>query len=82
MPKFRKKPIVVDAEQWLGPQSWPMRGVYRDPVLRDFFVITAQNKEVTLTDGDWVILEKDQPGDKIRSYPCAADVFAETYDPE
>jgi hypothetical protein len=80
--RYRKKPIIVDAEQWLGPQSCPMRGVYVSTEGVSYFCVTAQRESVPINWGDWIILEaKQDGGHTVLAYPCAPDVFAATYEP-
>lgn len=80
MPKFRKKPIVVEAEQFklselplpfspepvccLGPNGW--------------FVTTIHGQDTPIEDGDWIILEE---GGHWEAYPCKPDIFEMTYEP-
>ncbi len=87
MAKFRKKPIVVEAEQW-----WPgrqIRGVYygveyttedldgERMVMDEPYVITIHGSRHQLKSGDWVITEPDG----IHHYPCKPDIFEVTYEP-
>ncbi len=90
MPKFCKKPVVVDAEQWFPGK--PVVGVYQDaPLPREthefmgtnpakeeprFFVTTAHGQRAFLAPGDWVITELD--GEHY--YPCKPDIFAAIYE--
>ncbi len=79
MSKYRKKPIVVEAEQFVvGSASLPhaARGVC---CLDDgrWYVRTAHGEDATIVDGDWIILEPDRRG----AYPCKPDIFAEIYEP-
>ncbi len=66
--KFRKKPVVIDAEQFdVARFPWPI-GVMRDPRSPTGFSIgtlenTASGHEVT--PGDWIITGTD--GER---YPC------------
>lgn len=78
--KYRKKPVVVEAEQF-DPQRhadrWPV-GVIVDPRSPTGYSMgtlenVAQGHEVT--PGDWIIT-----GVKGERYPCKPDVFAATYD--
>lgn len=88
MPKFRKRPVVVEAEQYLGPQQRPVvRGVclggkecvhgWRRSMVRPH-VTTAQGQHVAVNPGDWIIKE---PEGQSGYYPCKPDVFAATYEP-
>lgn len=83
MSKFRKKSLVIEAEQFdekdcLSPNGgrWP-KGVLRDPgENQPFYVITIHGQRAFLADGDWILPEPD--GDHF--YPCKPDVFAERYE--
>ena len=78
MPQFRKKPVVINAEQFLPDLNrWP-DGVEADGRSPTGFSIgtlenTAQGHEVT--PGDWIII-----GTKGEKYPCKADIFNEIYE--
>lgn len=71
--QYRKKPIVVDAEQFFGI---PIHGVMWDSSHKPY-VVTKQRQHVYISDGEWVIREADGSG----FYPCAAETFANTYEP-
>ncbi len=80
MKKYRKKPVVVEAMQWLGlrpdgPTPMPP-GVYREPSGGRFYVTTMHLQRVYLEPGDWIIREPD--GEHY--YPCKAEVFAASYE--
>lgn len=93
--KYRKKPVVIDAEQFYPHREpWP-EGVEEKP---GGYCTTAD-------DGDWCVIHKIrhrksawkietlegpyavQPGDWIitgvkgERYPCKPDIFEMTYDP-
>ena len=78
MAKYRKKPTVVDAEQWFvssNPETWhpavtwlEERGCYA--------VKTIHGEYASLTDGDWIITEPDG----VHAYPCKPDIFSATYE--
>lgn len=74
MAQYRKKPIVVEASQFKGE---PMEGVEWDSIGTRPYVITKQGQRVSIQSGEWVIREADGSG----YYPCAADTFANTYEP-
>jgi len=80
MPKYRKKPIVVEAEQWfLGSRTlspFLKRLLKRGSISGGPYVITIHARRAYLDDGDWVIAE-DREG---YAYPCKPDKFAKTYD--
>lgn len=75
--KFRKNPIVIDAEQYREGQPLP-RGVCMSPTCqggKPHVHTMHNNQHVLLKDGDWVIPEPDG----VHFYPCDAEVFAKTY---
>ena len=67
--KYRKKPIVVEAVQYLDPF------IEYTPCLA--YVITAHGQRVYLVYGDWIVTEPDGRG----HYPVKPDIFAATYEP-
>lgn len=70
MPIFRKKPVVITAEQ-------PVTGVhYGDS--GQAYVTTIHAQRVYLAPGDWVLEEPVAVG---LYYTCKADIFAATYEP-
>lgn len=78
MPKFRKKPVVIEAEQfWPEKTPWP-EGVIRDRwprVTTSWRIETLEGSHV-VTPGDWIIT-----GVKGERYPCKPDIFEASYDP-
>lgn len=77
--KFRKKPVIVEAEQYFADKS-PL------PFAREsacnfggdnWYVITAHTQETIIVDGDWIIREPDGRG----FYPCKPDIFQANYEP-
>lgn len=79
MAKYRKKPVVIDAEQFFPDNKpWPV-GVTTDPNSPTGYSIgtlenVAQGHEVTA--GDWIIT-----GTQGERYPCKADIFRTIYEP-
>jgi hypothetical protein len=90
--RWRKKPVVVEAVQWTGDN---LDAVYELTGCENFDVLNGQDRancddpEATATvfdklhstwvlvfDGQWII-----KGVKSEFYPCADDVFRETYEP-
>lgn len=79
MPKFRKKPVIIDAIQFTGNNH---KEVYE----------FANNSEHIMGDRDQLIIEtlegahRANPGDYIirgvagEYYPCKPDIFAQTYE--
>lgn len=85
MPKFRKKPVVVEAEQWHGPRddgpTPTPAGVYFDPEF-GFHVVTIHKQRTKIDPGDWIILESQQPTLGLTyAYPCKPDIFAAGHEP-
>lgn len=81
MPQFRKKPVVVEAEQFAGMHSVPaIHRLTQVPVCTynhpagTLSVYTLEGV-MTASPGDWIIR-----GVKGELYPCKPDVFAATYE--
>ena len=76
--KYRKKPIVVEAEQWFPGQNTPgVQEQWLKGLPTRYYVVTAHGQRVYLKPGDWVIAELD--GEHY--YACRPEIFAATYDP-
>lgn len=67
--KFRKKPIIIDAEQWFPGKK--MECIQGNPP----FIETLEGR-LDVKPGDWIIT-----GVKGEHYPCKPDIFEMTYDP-
>jgi len=85
MPKFRKKPVEIDAWQWnptmqhdFMPCNWPDWMQNRDVKIAFGEKLEIKTLEGTMTadKGDWIIR-----GVKGELYPCKPDIFAATYEP-
>jgi hypothetical protein len=89
MPKFRKKPVVIEAEQFNGNNGghirvWSSDAVIASPVLEptednptgSYLQIKTLEGVMTAIVGDWII-----KGVKGEFYPCKPDIFEATYDP-
>ena len=76
--KFRKRPVVVEAEQFFPyVRPWPA-GVIANPKpwgLWDSYSIKTLEGSYAVTPGDWIIT-----GVKGEKYPCKPDVFEASYD--
>ena len=77
--KFRKKPVVIEAEQFL-PETEPLpfreqRACSLGP--DGWYVTTAHGQRTAIVSGDWIISEPDNRG----FYPCKPDIFEMTYEP-
>ena len=82
MPKFRKKPVVIEA--WRLPTlDGTTRDFYNDP--NSIFkrengaiieaIISTLEGTMTASNGDWIIR-----GVKGELYPCKPDIFEATYE--
>ena len=78
MTKFRKKPVVIDAMQWMG---------YMTPELRQFllncnFKVEGPTLYIETLEGRMAttLLDYVIRGVKGEFYPCAEDIFELTYE--
>lgn len=90
MPKFRKKPVVIEAMQFRGPLDTIRNVDYA--ILLDDWLVANKGDRVCRYVGDTIIistLEGDHtasPGDWIikgvqgELYPCKPDIFEATYE--
>ena len=81
MPKFRKKPVVIEAVQYthtsLNECLAFCRSSARSRHCDDFaLVITTLEGEMLVSMGDWII-----KGVNGEFYPCKPDIFEKTYEP-
>jgi hypothetical protein len=74
MPRFRKKPVIIEAEQFDGTND-PV-GVWRREEDRTPYVVTVHGQRCYIEPGDWIIPEPDG----VHYYPCKPDIFAATYE--
>jgi hypothetical protein len=77
--KFRKKPVVIDAEQFNPDvKPWPNGVVESAASPTGYGIHTLEHTAIKheVTPGDWIIT-----GVKGEVYPCKPDVFAATYEP-
>lgn len=72
--KFRKKPVVIEAEQFFenSSEGWPL-GVFKDG--DKFKIKTLESNEFIVSEGDWIIT-----GVKGEKYACKPDIFEMTYE--
>ena len=73
--KYRKKPIVVEAEQWPVKEPPGFRGIEGVHYANGRLQIDTLEGAHTVTPGDWIIT-----GIKGEKYPCKPDIFAATYE--
>jgi len=81
MPKFRKKPVVIEAVQWFKEGDHPKvvfaKSGGGQSYLSDQWVIETLEGYHVVTLGDWIITE-----DTGEQYPCKPDIFEKIYEPE
>src|SRR5215469_12901472 len=81
MPKFRKKPVVINAVRYDGnniPEIFDFAGfdnVDLPSYMSDELMITTLEGEHIASVGDWII-----QGIKGEFYPCKPDIFEATYE--
>lgn len=86
MPKFRKKPVTIEAIQFTG---WNTGEIHQftgaakttatqahSASVASKIVIHTLEGDMTAEPNDWIIR-----GVKGEFYPCKPDIFAATYDP-
>ena len=81
MPKFRKRPVVIEAVQFVKPYSaattfCPTLETIWDVNRVAFGVIPTLEGDMRADIGDWIIR-----GVRGECYPCKPDIFAATYEP-
>ena len=84
--KFRKKPVLIDAIQWLGTNestvkvmafmNGSMDSILINPAEGDHLVIETLEGKMRADVNDWII-----KGVKGEFYPCKPDIFEATYQP-
>ncbi len=77
--KYRKRPIIIDAERWTG-QNRHIIGAFIPFEKRYFLsdsvrIITLEGTMIADV-GDWII-----KGIRDEFYPCKPDIFEATYEP-
>ena len=79
--KFRKKPVVIEALQYLREknifevQDFCGKSLIFDECKNDYRIGTLEGVSYLLQEGDWII-----KGVKGEFYPCKPDIFEMTYD--
>ncbi len=85
MPKFRKKPIIIEAEQFLpnsrqefhvpvGVKLWPDEDGLQPRDMSWGYIDTLEGR-MHVQSGDWIIT-----GVNGEVYPCKPDIFEKTYE--
>lgn len=81
MKKYRKKPVVIEAVQFLSMDDIPkdLRGCgsygIGESHLEEEFLIKTLEGTMKAQKGDWII-----KGIKGEYYPCKPDIFEATYE--
>ncbi|WP_340398094.1 hypothetical protein NST50_15410 [Paenibacillus sp. FSL E2-0202] len=86
MPKYRKKPVEIEAIQWhkktmmmhdVLKHFGGLNGMAAKSMSRHFGELMIETLEgiMTVSDGDWII-----QGVNGELYPCKPDIFAATYE--
>lgn len=82
MAQYRKKPVEIEAMQWLGgPDCFRQIKAFAGAAVICWFYnhetlcIATLEGEMTASVGDWII-----KGVKGEFYPCKPDIFAMTYE--
>ncbi|KKM25798.1 hypothetical protein LCGC14_1591250 [marine sediment metagenome] len=78
MPFFRKRPIVIEAEQFFPDiKPWPkgVREINHGDKSLDYFYIDTLEGGHKVSVGDWIIT-----GVRGEKYPCKPGIFQETYE--
>jgi hypothetical protein len=76
VPLFRKKPVLVKAEQWFPGRE--VEGVCRHAGADTrYYVFTADGQGAYLEPGDYVVAEPEGRG----HYPVKPDIFEASHDP-
>ena len=76
--KFRKKPVVIEAIQWLGTNYEEVCVFLGDndlPWVESKLRISTLEGVMEASEGDWIIR-----GVKNEIYPCKPDIFQATYE--
>jgi hypothetical protein len=77
MPKFRKKPVVIEALRFGGNFDEIEAFVGGDAEFRDGELLVATLEgPLRAAPGDWIV-----KGVKGEFYPCKPDIFEATYEP-
>lgn len=85
MPKFRKRPVVIEAWQFtdaaLGKPEWlksALNGglIWCQGGKEPYMTVSTLEGEMRANLGDWIIR-----GVKGELYPCKPDIFDATYEP-
>jgi len=73
--KYRKKPIVIDAEQWFPGKLIDGVKPENDLFISAIAFVDTLEGRMKVSPGDWIIT-----GINGEKYPCKPDIFLKTYD--
>lgn len=85
MPRFRKKPVVIEAMQYPGVRElkdaekvfqWLDSFGVKHRHTNDGVLLPTLEGDMTASPGDWIIR-----GVQGEFYPCKPDIFEESYEP-
>lgn len=80
MPFFRKKPVVIEAHNYVGTpneflETWLGEAFESWVPSKQQVIIRTLEGPITASAGDWII-----KGTKGEFYPCKPDIFKEIYE--
>lgn len=80
MPKYRKKPVVIEAIRWTGKnldEIFKLTNANQidNDFLSNILTIPTLEGKMTASEGDYII-----KGVKGEIYPCKPDIFDQTYE--
>lgn len=82
MPKYRKKPVVINAARFILNDKIPNEKWLQDALQTEVMVLRRNHIAIrtleglmTASPGDWII-----QGVKGEIYPCKPDIFEATYE--
>jgi hypothetical protein len=77
--RFRKKPVVIEAMRWNGQNQQAIfdwaQGKVAEGIGEGCLIVRTLEGVMVAKLGDWIL-----KGVKNEFYPCAADIFAMTYE--
>ena len=79
MKHYRKKPVVIQAEAWMGTTEqfnrFVKEGIIKDEIIEDgSCIIPTLEGNMKASFGDYII-----KGVEGQFYPCRSDIFNKTY---
>lgn len=73
---YRKKPVVIEAVQWLSPGHCPTWAQSVVTEYSTYFTVYTLEGMMQGNPGDWII-----KGVQGEIYPCKPSIFGTTYEP-